>query len=431
MVQSTDDREQSLALETAWQRYAQLESNAQRALMYYLSLRGWGITLAVVATLLAVVTACADSTIATTPLSNALRASLILIPIIGLVILVFANKQQQGQYWQILTTGAAELQKEIYFYRTLLQGQANRHHWLNERVTTIQRQVSESLGSNFVLQPYAGTLPPHDPDGEPNSDSGFTDLLADDYLRDRLEAQLQWYSQKITSLHATNTSLKIGIFALGILSGFLPTLGSNFNIWVAFTTSLGTSVIAWIEISRLDVVLSHYNQLTLDLNIIRDYWQSLNPEERTGDEFFKLVIATEKVLWSQHNQPNTQMRQAVTELQQKTSDLLTHVLTHPAPTTINKALLPHKHADSHPAPVTTEVIGEKIAEKTIKPAPKEEPQASTKKGLPHAFVVMPFGRKQGPDGRLIDFNAIYQDLIKPALEEAGFEPFRADEEAVS
>ncbi len=49
---------------------------------------------------------------------------------------------------------------------------------------------------------------------------------------------------------------------------------------------------------------------------------------------------------------------------------------------------------------------------------------------PHAFVVMPFGKKQSPGG-IMDFNAIYYDLIKPALEEAGFEPFRADEETVS
>ena len=44
---------------------------------------------------------------------------------------------------------------------------------------------------------------------------------------------------------------------------------------------------------------------------------------------------------------------------------------------------------------------------------------------------MPFGKKKGPDDRWIDFNSIYQDLIKPALIEAGFEPFRADEESVS
>jgi tetratricopeptide (TPR) repeat protein len=41
----------------------------------------------------------------------------------------------------------------------------------------------------------------------------------------------------------------------------------------------------------------------------------------------------------------------------------------------------------------------------------------------HAFVAMPFGVKEG-----IDFDAIYKDFIKPALETAGFAVFRADEE---
>ncbi|HET9911682.1 MAG TPA: tetratricopeptide repeat-containing protein [Anaerolineales bacterium] len=50
---------------------------------------------------------------------------------------------------------------------------------------------------------------------------------------------------------------------------------------------------------------------------------------------------------------------------------------------------------------------------------------------PHAFVIMPFGKKKGGDGSLYDFNAIYSQLIKPALEIAGFEAFRADEETTS
>jgi tetratricopeptide (TPR) repeat protein len=50
---------------------------------------------------------------------------------------------------------------------------------------------------------------------------------------------------------------------------------------------------------------------------------------------------------------------------------------------------------------------------------------------PHAFVVMPFGKKKGGDGSLYDFNAIYKDLIKPALEAAGFEAFRADDATTS
>src|SRR5688500_275196 len=47
---------------------------------------------------------------------------------------------------------------------------------------------------------------------------------------------------------------------------------------------------------------------------------------------------------------------------------------------------------------------------------------------PHAFVAMPFGIKPGPDGQPLDFNRVYLEYIKPALELAGLEPFRADKE---
>ena len=46
----------------------------------------------------------------------------------------------------------------------------------------------------------------------------------------------------------------------------------------------------------------------------------------------------------------------------------------------------------------------------------------------HAFVAMPFGIKPGPDGQPIDFNQVYFEFIKPALEAAGLDVFRADQE---
>ena len=39
------------------------------------------------------------------------------------------------------------------------------------------------------------------------------------------------------------------------------------------------------------------------------------------------------------------------------------------------------------------------------------------------FVAMPFGHKEG-----IDFNKVYEEVIKKALTDAGFDVFRADEE---
>lgn len=48
---------------------------------------------------------------------------------------------------------------------------------------------------------------------------------------------------------------------------------------------------------------------------------------------------------------------------------------------------------------------------------------------PLCFVLMPFGRKPDSTGRIIDFDTIYASIIAPAIEQAGMEPLRADEEA--
>ena len=48
---------------------------------------------------------------------------------------------------------------------------------------------------------------------------------------------------------------------------------------------------------------------------------------------------------------------------------------------------------------------------------------------PLCFVLMPFGRKADPTGgRDIDFDRVYDEAIRRAIEDAGMEPIRADEE---
>jgi tetratricopeptide (TPR) repeat protein len=47
---------------------------------------------------------------------------------------------------------------------------------------------------------------------------------------------------------------------------------------------------------------------------------------------------------------------------------------------------------------------------------------------PLCFVLMPFGQKPTMSGKLINFDAVYHDLIAPAIAAAGLEPLRADEE---
>src|SRR6185503_18684588 len=47
---------------------------------------------------------------------------------------------------------------------------------------------------------------------------------------------------------------------------------------------------------------------------------------------------------------------------------------------------------------------------------------------PLCFVLMPFGKKPDAAGSIIDFDAVYNSLIAPAIAEAGLDPLRADEE---
>ncbi|MDK9693681.1 MAG: DUF4071 domain-containing protein [Sulfurimonas sp.] len=49
---------------------------------------------------------------------------------------------------------------------------------------------------------------------------------------------------------------------------------------------------------------------------------------------------------------------------------------------------------------------------------------------PLCFVLMPFGVKKDENGNTIDFDRIYNDFIKPSVEDADLEPIRADEEQI-
>lgn len=47
---------------------------------------------------------------------------------------------------------------------------------------------------------------------------------------------------------------------------------------------------------------------------------------------------------------------------------------------------------------------------------------------PLCFVLMPFGKKPDAAGVIVDFDAVYKELIAPSIADAGMEPLRADEE---
>ncbi|HEX9924269.1 MAG TPA: SLATT domain-containing protein, partial [Anaerolineae bacterium] len=436
-MSQNDTHDQTSALDIAWQRQVELSTKADEASRRYLRLRDWVIALGVLATLLAILT---DAHAESKPLGqmadSIFRVGLILMPIIGTAVLGFANKFQQGERWLALRTGAEEIKKEIFLYRTILQYQEKREQWLSERVADIQRRVFDAVGGDLILN--ATGVGSGSRTGQDNRrDPGDTDLLADEYLQHRLEDQLNWHAKKAESLGAKRTRLQVSIYTFGVLGTLVASLANfpgfdGLGIWVALTSSIGAGLAAWIELRQIDSTITNYSHVANELQIIRDHWRSLPQEERTGDEFFKLVTATEKVIWSQHNQFISEMRQAVAQLRGEESDILSLASTMPAPTAIDEALA-QEALSSFAAAATNgaEAAADEPEATSDDSESGQRPGFTPTRGRPHAFVVMPFGRKQGPDGRWIDFNSIYNNLIRPALEEAGFESFRADEESVS
>ena len=264
-MSQNSDHPQAPALATAWQRFAELDFNAEAVQNSHRRLRATVIVLSVIATALAVAGELIANLSAASIIPELLRVGLIFVPIAGALVLAFANKFYPGEYWLALRTGAEEIRKEIYLYRTLLQTRTDRHLWLNDRLADIQRQVTEMLGGSIALKPYAGPLPPYYSADDPATDPGFNDLLPDDYLRYRLQDQLQWHTHKVNALAKQRRQLQIWIFFFGGLGTFFAAFGSPLTILVALTASLAAAFTAWLELAQHDAVISNYNQLITEL----------------------------------------------------------------------------------------------------------------------------------------------------------------------
>lgn len=286
-------------LNIAWTRYAQLDALSNKHSKPHYRWRRWISILGVLAAFLAVMTqAYAEYMPAT--LSLALRVLLIATPITASVLAAFVNKFYDGRDWLVSRAGAEEIKKEIYMYRTFFKNKPDRREWLENRLEKIQRQVYRGLSGELILTEAPEKIPPsYNPD-DPNSDAGFKDLNGAEYIKYRLENQLAWHTRKVQQFEVERTRLQIYILLAGGLGAFLAAMGDGFSIWVAVTASLGAALIGWQELRNLDPRLKNYSKVILELMIIYDHWNALEPEERTDVEFFQMVKSTEEVLWSQN-----------------------------------------------------------------------------------------------------------------------------------
>ena len=286
-------------LNVAWERYAQFDRISFDRTRRHIRARRWIVLLGVLATLFAILT---DAYPASFPALGglALKFFLILTPIAGAVLAAFVNKFYGGGDFLVLRAGAEEILKEILTYRTILQGSPERRAWLEKRLADIQRTVYRGLGGEMVLKTYHGPLPPYYDPKDPNSDEGFADLSGQRYFEMRLKAQLDGHIKKVHQYQRERTWLQLGVLAAGGVGAILAAWGGPLTLWVAFSAAIALALIGWEALRNLDATVKNYSKVILELTILVNHWENLEPEERTDIEFYSLVMAAEDLLSSRN-----------------------------------------------------------------------------------------------------------------------------------
>ena len=321
----TENQKTAPILEIAWTRHANLDLAADRRTAAFYRMRKWITWLGVLATFFAIITQLffREFDLEQLPTSSPfpgyatlgiiVKVLFVATPVLASILAAFSTKFYSNGAWLIYRAGGEEIKKEIYFYRTILQKDKARRAYLEKRLGEIQRSLFRSLSGEFAFEGYSGSLPPSYNPQDPSSDPGFHDLTGDEYFKYRLEHQLAWHNRKVNQRKLERRWMTIYILAIGGLGTVLATWGGILAVWVAFTASIAAALIGWQELRNVDSTIKNYSKVVMELTILYDHWQNLEPEERSNTEFYKMVKGTEEVLWAQNVEYVKAMQEALQE----------------------------------------------------------------------------------------------------------------------
>jgi hypothetical protein len=312
-VMETEAPKTAPILNIAWTRVAHLDTIAKKRSAGHYQTRRWIAILGVLATLFAILSETTfknDVSI----LSVIVKGLFIITPVLASVVAAVATRKYSNGDWLITRAAAEEIQKEIYYFRTILQKKSNRRSYLEKRLEEIQRQVYRGLNGEFSFDSYSGPIPPNYYPDDPNSDPGFADLSGEEYFKYRLENQLAWHNKEINEYKTERDRLAVLIVivgGLGTVFAAVSVAGGPLGIWVALTASIAAALIGWQELRNIDIIVRNYSKVVMELTVLYDHWVNLEPEERTAAEFYKMVRGCEEVLWAQNTEYIKSMQEAL------------------------------------------------------------------------------------------------------------------------
>ena len=309
----TETPKPSPILEIAWLRHADLDVAADKRTRGFYNIRRWIAWLGIFATLFAIFTERQLFSVISPTLQVGVDILFVAIPVLASIFAAFATKFFSNGDWLVYRAGAEEIKKEIYTYRTILPKDKTRRDYLEKRLGEIQRKVFRNLGGEFSFEGYKGPLPKNFKKSDPDSDPGFHDLTGEEYVKYRVKHQLDWHNNKIIQRQRERLLMTVLILCIGGLGALLAALGGTLAIWVALTASVTAALLGWQELRNVDQTIKNYSKVVMELTLLYNHWQNLEPEERTAAEIEKTVLGCERILWAQNREYIRSMQEALRE----------------------------------------------------------------------------------------------------------------------
>jgi hypothetical protein len=309
------------ALAWAWDRYRLYDENAVRERRGFLQLELAILAVGLATTLLALL----QNEVVTRGLlsSNSVAARtihtlVIVLPITLAALLGMAARFRVGNKWVDLRKGAEGVKREICLYRVRAgsYGHTNpsrltREELLVQNVSAIGRGVMQTEVSRMALRD-----PPKGTATKPAlaaGDDGVSEMGSADYIRFRVDDQIDYYRRQVARRGRTLRWLLSLIFLAGGAGTLLAAL--NVDVWIAMTTAVVGAVTTYLGYEQVENLLVSYNQAMSGLVAVKGWWLSLAPRERGSNATKeRLVRQTERILQKEQGGWVEDMTEALDQL---------------------------------------------------------------------------------------------------------------------
>ena len=299
LLSSIELRTDTLA--DAWARYDDLDQNAVVKQRLFKNVQLAAVTLAVAATLLAIVQSLPDR--ALDPYRSLLHVAMVLAPIAISVLVTSNSRFREGNKWILLRAAAEAMKREIFRYRAQAGvysddqcAQTSRESMLAAKLKDISSGLSQSEVNKTSILHYAKDLPQR-----------LTFLSPEEYLEERIADQINHFTKKTKSLYKRLKRFQLCIYLVGGAGTFLAAF--HYDVWVALTTAMATAVTTKLETDQVENTVVQYNQALSNLQNISLWWKALSQWEKSRRRNIDLLVdQTEKTLegelagWVQHMQ---------------------------------------------------------------------------------------------------------------------------------